>query len=186
MLNSVRGFTLIEMMVSVALFSVVMLVGMSALFTLVSENKRAQALNSVITDLNFSLESMSRTIRTGYAYGCNFSVGSDCPSGSNRLQLTTIINNAEYRVRYRFRESGGRGFIERQLVPLAGGSSLGWIEITSTNVDIEEFNFFVFGANGSDAYQPRIMIALSGKAESNEEISDFSIQTTVTQRVIDL
>tara|TARA_B100000745_G_scaffold168274_1_gene110072 strand:- start:6102 stop:6662 length:561 start_codon:yes stop_codon:yes gene_type:complete len=186
MSDSVRGFTLIEMMVSVALFSIVMLVGMSALFTLVSENKRAQALNSVITDLNFSLESMARTIRTGYAYGCNFSVGSDCTSGSNRLQLNAVINNEEYRVRYRYRQSGGRGFIERQLVPIAGGSSLGWIEITSANVDIEEFNFFVFGASGSDQFQPRVMIALSGIAESGEETSDFSIQSTVTQRIIDL
>lgn len=173
-------------MVSVALFSIVMLVGMSALFTLVSENRRAQALNSVITDLNFSLESMSRTIRTGHAYGCNFSVGTDCPSGGTGLQLNTVINNEEYRVLYRFRESAGRGFIERQLIPLAGGSSLGWIEITSSNVDIENFRFFVFGAQRGDPYQPRVMMSLSGTAQSTEETSDFSIQTTVTQRVIDL
>ena len=173
-------------MVSVALFSIVMLVGMSALFTLVSENKKAQALNSVITDLNFSLESMSRTIRTGYKYGCAFTVGRDCPRGDTRLELTTVINNAEYRVRYRFRESGGRGFVERQLVPTAGGPTLGWIQITSSNVDIEEFTFFVFGASGGDQYQPRVMIALSGKAVNNEDVSDFAVQTTVTQRIIDL
>lgn len=172
-------------MVAVALFSIVMLVGMSALFTLVDENKRAQALNSVITDLNFTLESMARTIRTGYDYGCNFSPGSDCVSGSNRLQLSAVINDQEYRVRYRYRTQNGRGFIERELRPTGGGSQ-GWVEITSSNVDIEEFNFFVFGASGSDQFQPRVMISLSGTALTSEETSDFSIQSTVTQRIIDL
>ena len=173
-------------MVSVALFSVVMLVGMSALFTLVSENRRAQALNSVITDLNFSLESMARTIRTGYSYGCGFVVGNDCNSGDTSFQLNTVINNQEYRVRYRFREVNGRGFIERNIEPLPSGPSLGWIEITSSNVNIEDFRFFVFGASGADEYQPRVMISLSGTAQSAEDTSDFSIQTTVTQRIIDL
>lgn len=173
-------------MVAVALFSIVMLVGMSALFTLVSENKRAQALNSVITDLNFTLESMARTIRTGYDYGCGFSAGNDCPSGDTRFQVTAVINDQEYRVRYRYRQLQGRGFIERQLSPIGGGSGQSWTQITSSNVDIEEFDFFVFGADGTDQFQPRVMIALSGTAIEIEEDSDFSIQTTVTQRVIDL
>ena len=186
MYRTIRGFTLIEMLVSVAVFSMVMLVGTSALLTLVSQNQRAQSLNSVITDLNFTLESMARTIRTGYQYGCNFSAGSDCPSGSNRFQMVTLIDDDEYRVLYRFREVGERGFIERRLIPLGSGTAQNWTEITSTNVDIEEFDFFVFGANNSDQFQPRVMIALSGTADSGEETSEFAIQTTVTQRLIDL
>lgn len=186
MRNSIRGFTLIEMMVSVALFSVVMLVGMSALFTLVAENRRAQALNSVITDLNFTLESIARTIRTGYSYGCNGVTQGSCPEGGDRLEVTTVINDAEYRVEYRFREEAGRGFIERRLIEQPSGRGGNWVEITSGNVDIEEFNFFVFGSVPGDDYQPRVMIALSGRAERNEAVADFSIQTTVTQRVIDL
>ena len=174
------------MMVSVALFSIVMLVGMSALFTLVSENKKAQALNSVITDLNFSLESMSRTIRTGYKYNCGSGGGDDCATGGTELQLTTLINNEEYRVQYRFSTRNGRGFIERRLIKTRASTNSGWIQITSTNVDIEQFKFFVFGAPAGDDYQPRVMIALSGKAVNNEDLSDFSIQTTVTQRIIDL
>ena len=180
-----RGFTLIEMMVSVALFSVVMLVGMSSLFTLVSENKRAQALNSVITDLNFTLESMSRTIRTGYAYGCS-AVGTDCPGGRNHLRFTTVIDGTEHRVQYRFRRTTSRGYVERHLLNVSTGASQGWVNITSSNVDIKEFDFFLFGASNTDQYQPRVMIALSGTAVSREKNSDFSIQTTITQRVIDL
>lgn len=174
------------MMVSVALFSVVMLVGMSALFTLIAENRRAQALNSVITDLNFSLESMARTIRTGYEYGCNFSTGQDCPSGSSRFQHVGLVDDREHTIQYRFRESGGRGFIERRLTDRATGASQGWIEITSRNVDIENFNFFVFGASRGDQFQPRIMISLAGVAESGAERAEFAVQTTVTQRIIDL
>ena len=186
MRNSIKGFTLIEMMVSVALFSMVMLVGMSALFTLVAENRRAQALNSVITDLNFTLESIARTIRTGYSYGCNLSVGADCPTGGDRLEITTVINDVEFRVQYRYRTSGGRGFIERRLIERGSGITNGWVEITSSNVDIENFNFFVFGASPTDEFQPRVMISLSGQAQRDEASAEFSVQSTVTQRVIDL
>lgn len=186
MRNSIKGFTLIEMMVSVALFSMVMLVGMSALFTLVAENRRAQALNSVITDLNFTLESIARTIRTGYDYRCNFSIGADCNDGSDRVEITTIINDVEFRVQYRYRTSGGRGFIERRLIEKSTSASNGWVEITSNNVDIKNFRFFVFGASPSDVFQPRVMISLSGKAQRDEASAEFSVQTTITQRVIDL
>lgn len=179
MYNTVRGFTLIEMMVSVALFSIVMLVGLSALLTLVNENKRAQALNSVITDLNFTLESMARTIRVGNQYGCP-STGTNCVSGGDTLVLRAPIDNSFRNIRYVFNDSGERGRIQRSV----NGSN--FVDITSSNVDIEVFSFYVFGAAPGDTEQPRVMMVLSGKAAVDGQETEFSVQTTVTQRIIDL
>ncbi|MBI3573842.1 type II secretion system protein [Candidatus Kaiserbacteria bacterium] len=68
-----RGFTLIEMMVAMSIFAIVMLVGVGALLSLVQANTRAQAINSVINNLNAAIENMSRTIRVGTVYHCETS-----------------------------------------------------------------------------------------------------------------
>jgi len=186
MRNTVRGFTLIEMMVSVTLFSIVMLVGLSALLTLVNENQRAQALNSVITDLNFTLESMARTIRVGNQFDCGGPT-LDCDSGSKSFSFRAPFIESSFRnITYRFNDDRDRGVIQRSV------DSGGWVDITSSNVDIEDFSFYVFGAERAEAgqppepYQPRVMMVLSGKAAVDGQDTEFSIQTTVTQRVIDL
>src|SRR3989338_987870 len=71
-----RGFTLIEMLVSVAIFSVVMLIALGSLLAMSESDRKAQTLKSVINNLNFSLDSMSRTIRTGTMYHCDVAQGS--------------------------------------------------------------------------------------------------------------
>ncbi|MBP6858336.1 MAG: prepilin-type N-terminal cleavage/methylation domain-containing protein [Candidatus Pacebacteria bacterium] len=65
-----RGFTLVEMIVSLAVFSVVAVVALGALVKIVSANRKAQTLQTSITNLNFALDAMSREMRTGGAYTC--------------------------------------------------------------------------------------------------------------------
>src|SRR3989338_5348699 len=78
-----RGFTLIEMIVAVALFAVVMLVSVGALLSLVGANRKAQALQSVMNNLNIALDGMVRSIRMGTSYRCASSAPSDpnCQDG---------------------------------------------------------------------------------------------------------
>ena len=66
-----RAFTLVEIVVSLAIFSVVSVVALGALVKIVSANKKAQTLQSAISNLNYALESMSREMRTGNIYSCN-------------------------------------------------------------------------------------------------------------------
>ena len=66
-----RGFSLIEMIVAVALFAVVMLVAVGALLALVDANRKARALESVMNNLNITLDSMVRAMRMGSAFNCN-------------------------------------------------------------------------------------------------------------------
>lgn len=159
------------MMVSVALFSIVMLVGMSAIVTLVSNNKKAQALNSVITDLNFTLESMTRTIRTGRDYSCSASPHTDCSSGGSTFRVTD--QNGK-RVTYTL--SSGK--------ILRDGAAL-----TSENVVIDTLRFYVLGAKSfaeGDRRQPRVVLVVSGVAGTGDTSTSFNVQTSVTQRLIDL
>src|SRR3989338_1985894 len=79
--NTARGFTLVEMIVSVALFATVMLVSVGALLSLMGANRKAQALQSVMNNLNVALDGMVRSIRMGSNYHCGagtFSATQDC------------------------------------------------------------------------------------------------------------
>ncbi|MBI5138478.1 MAG: prepilin-type N-terminal cleavage/methylation domain-containing protein [Candidatus Vogelbacteria bacterium] len=64
------GFSLIEMMVSTAIFSVVSIVAIGAIFTINDANRKAQAIRAVVDNLNVSLESMSRKISMGSNFFC--------------------------------------------------------------------------------------------------------------------
>lgn len=168
--HNMRGFTLIEMLVSVALFSIVMLSATAALFTVIGANAQTQSLNSMMTSTSFSLESMSRLIRTGTNFSCDG--GGDCVSGGNRLTFTSQDGQT---VTYRLfngqvlREMGGI------TAPLSGSS-----------VNITLLRFYVIGTPVGDGLQPRILIVMRGQTVGSAHQEDFAVQTTVSARRIDL
>lgn len=61
--TQVRGFTLLEMVVSAAIFSVVILVATSLFVTTTKSQKRVQSLTKVQGDARFILESMAQRVR---------------------------------------------------------------------------------------------------------------------------
>jgi prepilin-type N-terminal cleavage/methylation domain-containing protein len=64
------GFTLIELMVAISLFSTVMVIVIGALLALNNANRRAQAVRAVIDNLNFAMEDVTRNIRTSTDIEC--------------------------------------------------------------------------------------------------------------------
>jgi len=61
---------LIEMIVSLALFSVVITIAVGAFLVLIAANKQLQDEQAVLTNLSFALDSMTREIRTGSGFVC--------------------------------------------------------------------------------------------------------------------
>ena len=53
------GFSLIEIMVSLAIFSIVVLVATGALLSILNANKKTQALKAVVNNFNFALNKYS-------------------------------------------------------------------------------------------------------------------------------
>jgi type II secretion system protein J len=191
-----RGFTLIEMMVAVSIFAIVMMVGVGALLSLVQINKRAQAVNSVMNNLNSALESMSRSIRVGTNYYCATSATppsptvlattQDCPgtTGNPAGILLAFESpsgdpaNVNDQVVYRL--NGNQ--LERSLSSGANGS---WVALTAPEVTITSFNFYVIGAPRGDFLQPRVLMRIIGTANVPGGSTSFSIQASVVQRLLD-
>jgi len=68
--NLVRGFTIIEVLVSITIFLIVVTVSMGALMHLVNSDKKARAVKIAMDNLNLALESISRNMRMGSVYHC--------------------------------------------------------------------------------------------------------------------
>ncbi|MEI8249454.1 MAG: type II secretion system protein [Candidatus Taylorbacteria bacterium] len=65
-----KGFTLVEMIVALMIFSVVATVALGAVIKIISANRKAQTLQSAVTNMNFALDAISRDLRVGSSYYC--------------------------------------------------------------------------------------------------------------------
>ncbi len=188
-----RGFTLIEMLVSLAVFSIVVTMSMSAIVAVLDANQKSQTLRSAMDNLNISLESMSRAIRFGDSYHCTgtgtLASPKDCTAGDS-----TLIFRGSDGVGTVYYLSNGQ--IMRQPLGL-----FTYVPMTSPDITIENLKFYVVGSNpycsgggcpacgvapDPDLCQPRVSIVIKGyvgrKATTK---TTFSLQTTVSQRKLD-
>jgi prepilin-type N-terminal cleavage/methylation domain-containing protein len=170
--QAINGFSIVEMLVAVAIFSIVMLIAVGALLTMIDANRKAQALNSVMNNLNLAIESMSREIRVGTNYNCGGT--GDCPLGNTRL---SIISSEGKNITYQYNA-------QRIEVLKESGPP---IAITAPEVKIDKFMFYTTGTSPSDSFQPRVVMTIQGTAGVSEKTkTTFNVQTMASQRVPDL
>lgn len=66
-----KGFTLVEMIVALGIFSIVAVVAIGALAKVINANKKAQTIQAAVSNLSYAMETMSRELRVGRNYQCN-------------------------------------------------------------------------------------------------------------------
>jgi prepilin-type N-terminal cleavage/methylation domain-containing protein len=74
-LNKIRrssnsGFTLLEMIVSLGIFSVVAVIAIGSLVRITSLNRQAQTMQTAMNNINFILEAITREMRFGSHFNC--------------------------------------------------------------------------------------------------------------------
>lgn len=172
-----RGFTLIEMLVATALFVTVMTIAVGSLIVILDANRKAQTVSSNINNVFFSMETMTRLIRTGYDYYCGGDVNStgvlDCPSGDTSISFIDDLGKRNVL-------SLSEGAVSRTFE----GSTF---KITSPDFIVQTLRFTVTGSTRSDTTQPTVTIVLVGATGvGTPEESSLRVQTTLTQRLLDL
>lgn len=188
-----KGFSLIEVLVSLSIFTIVVTISVGSLLVLIDANARARNMQEVMTNITYTLDSMTRDIRTGSDYYC--STGALPTSGTTRNDCTTgpadgralsfneggqSLTNVVTGARIAYQLNGGA--IERRL----GSGS--WVSITSPNTVITLLRFETRGSTGGDAVAPSVTIHVSGYAKDDDNVppASFNIQTTVTQQLLDI
>lgn len=188
-----RGFTLVEMIVAVALFSVVMLVSVSTLLALVNANRKAQALQSVINNLNIALDGLVRSARMGSVYhgaagdgdcgGADYTNPSDCASGGAIFAFKPYgSTQSDPPWLYVFDSE------THTLKKSFNGTTIDAVPITASEVTIDDMKFYVVGTTPGDAIQPKVVIIIKGSAGAlgTSARTTFHIQATAVQRSLDI
>lgn len=169
------GFTVIEMMIAIAIFLIVVVIGMGALLNTNLIHRKTQDMRSIMDSLSFIMEDMSRNLRTGSDYVCNYG----CNNGGGILFKSQYGDEWEYTL-----EQDGTGAIN--IMRTIEGNK---IQLNPTEVKIvgASSGFTVTGtAPFPDPNQPFVTIKLIGKITYKGVDTPFSLQTSVSQRLIDI
>jgi len=208
-----KGFTLIEMIVSLAIFSIIVTMSVGSLLALIATNQKLQSEQSVMTNLTFALDSMTREIRTGTAFVCagvnnvNSSVGSlgkifDSGTAHNDMDKTKILDCTPHSVDVEW-EYQGVSFLEAgdsitgstadrimyyfdrqaQTIMRKVGND-GPQSVVSSGLVIQDADFIVTGSTIGDNLQPTVTIFISAQEVGSEK--SYQLETTVTQRILDI
>jgi prepilin-type N-terminal cleavage/methylation domain-containing protein len=174
----IRGFTLIEMIVSVGLFSVVMLVVTAAYLAIITLDKESRSTNELVVNLSFALESMARNVRTGTAYSC-------AGAGNGTCEQLSFIDAEGKPVTYVRKVEGVESSIGQCLSGACTSSSA--VGLTDPRITIQSLTFYVWGVGTGDQTQPQVLMTVRGTMQASvSRTVDFTIQTSATQRVLDL
>lgn len=187
------GFTLIEIMVATSIFLIIMLVALGALVSSSNAAKKAQALRSAMDNVNFAMESMTRSLRMGSDYSCvpfgtsvflPASNNADCVNGGGAIIFTPANNpigshpagsrDTAYVLKSR-QGSDPETFVLQRCDPSC-------VDMISPNVNIDKLTFFVKGTDVADTIQPSVYILMKGTVIVKGIPNSFAIQTMASQR----
>lgn len=173
-----RGFTLIEMIVSVGLFSVVMLVVTAAYLAIISLDKESRSTNELVVNLSYALESMARNVRTGTSYSC-------AGAGNGTCEQLSFVDAEGKMVTYlRKIDSAGSAIGQCTSGACTSGTS---VALTDPRISIQSLTFYVWGVGTGDGTQPQVLMTVHGTMQTSASRTvDFTIQTSATQRALDL
>lgn len=202
------GFTFLEMLVSLAIFSVVAIIAVGSLVRITGLNRKAQSIQSAMNSVSFALETMSRDMRVGSKFQCQ-SGGVDSSwtwSGSSLTRTACVLTNNGTAVLFQSAETAPNGlnlpcrliyayrFIPSSVTgewklqkaqQSACGGPLGAFSdmLDPTTVHLSGFSFSV-----NSASYAWITVDLSGYGGDSSRVSEqtpFDIQTGISERIAD-
>lgn len=86
------GFTLLEMIVSIGIFTFVAVIAVGSLVRISSLNRQAQSMQSSVNNINYILENMTREMRFGSYFHCTNNNGTFPASTLNTLTAQSCNN----------------------------------------------------------------------------------------------
>lgn len=165
---SQAGFTLVEMLVAVAVFVMVAFIVTSTFLILANANRKAQSIRLVMDNLNFALDSMALRMREGSNYQCYPDTN---PSDPTSCSGVSFIDGGNNTINY---------FLEGQRIYFCSGNCAGSIPVTAPEVEIKKFVVLI--NEPEDGGRALAALLIKGVAGDGKTKTQFNIQTTVSER----
>jgi prepilin-type N-terminal cleavage/methylation domain-containing protein len=210
--SHISGFTLLEMIVSLGIFSVVAVIAVGSLVRITGLNRQAQSMQSAMNNINFALESMSREMRVGTSFHCVISDASNvdgrtltsqfCDNDNGGITLIKGVyfksskvdpNNATCPLVYAYwfvRTTVSNPWKLLKAQQTSCNDNISYVSATpiidDTNVFITDFNLGVsLGVNGINKYS-WAAVGIKGYSGTKEkEKNYFDVRTGISQRISD-
>lgn len=199
-----KGFTLVEMIVAIGLFTITLFISSSAFLVVLDADRKSRATRIAMDNLNLSLEDVSRRIKTGNTYNCGGTGGTaDCTTTAPEGDKLAFTNQDGERIIYKrgvgaspvtagngLSGCGSPSYTSSQgcIVRDKSGTAL---RVTGSEIDITDLHFVVRGSTvwvpggGGDVSQPYVAILVGGTT-LGKITTGFKMQTMVTQRAYDI
>ena len=152
--SKIGGFTIIELLVALGIFSIVILVGVGGFARALKIQRQVSAFSSVNSNISLILEQAAREIRTGINFCAN---GTVCGSSS----VLSFINAKGENVTYCLNGEA----IERVIAGSCGDGQ----RITADDVSVQYLTFIISGNQNNDVHPPLITI-LTGASPKDASI----------------
>jgi hypothetical protein len=190
------GYTIIETMIAVSLFLIIVVTGMGALLNANLIHQKSASARNIMDNLSFIMEDMGRNLRTGYTYRCvtgvfsniNITTPRSCPSGGAIAFENAFGSGSSSSDQWVYKvESQDGGTTYNLYKSINSGTT--WVQLNPSEVAIDSVSgFTVTGAEPppGNLTQPFVTIKLSGKITIKNVVIPFSLQTSVSQRLVDI
>lgn len=174
---SKSGFTLLEMLISLGIFSVVVVSSIGLTINISNAQRKASNIQAIQDNIRFGLELMTKEMRTG----SNFRITSLCsPTAEIMFEDANFVEKVYFlsgnTVMRLVKTSGAEGCAEA-------------VPFTADDVRVDALRFFLRGhAVSPNDGQPMITISISVRSKSEKIAleSSMNLQTTIVQRLRDL
>lgn len=188
-----QGFTLLEMLVALSVFSVAITIVMTTLVSIVNLQKKLIAIQTAQDNLRYAFESMAKEIRTGKVFHCGatgtLTASQNCPiNSSSGADSFTFRNSVGQTVTYQI-YNGQLVKSSDANLPNCANVNTPYINcqyVTSPGVvSINKLNFYVSGSGSGDGAQSMVTIVLEGQVSDtahNIGTAKLNLQTTMSRR----
>lgn len=180
-LNKNKAFTLVEMLVTALIFSIVIGAAMGVFVSAIKLQRYNLAHQQLLSQASYALEYMDRAIRMavrdddnacGLA-GQNYEVSDE----NRKIKFKNYKGECQ---EFFWDTSDNQLKVYKEIV---FGTPL---PLTSNDFEVMSFNFQVSGDIPGDNIQPRVTVSMGIKGKGSGQQPRIKIQTTVSQRNLDL
>jgi prepilin-type N-terminal cleavage/methylation domain-containing protein len=164
-----KGFTLMEVMVSISIFAIIITIGIGSLLTIFQTLQKTRADRQTLDSISFMMDTMTRRMRTAQKINL---------VSSEEVQIVDQDND---------RDPGIITFLvdqtsDFQKLVMIDKSGIPY-DLTPQDFKIKEMTFEQYG--GINAQQGMIAIHIDGITENGRANSPVLIQTIVSKRILD-
>jgi hypothetical protein len=178
-----RGFTLIEIMIATVIFMLIMVSAIGALVSTSNAAKKSKALRTSMDNVNYAMDSISRSLRLGSNYYCPGGSSIVIPQATNPTmdciggaESVAFIPSGKSIVEQSFRLSSNNE-IEK-----CEDRTPSCVAMTAPEVEITDLFFEVKGSDPSDGVQPSVFVRVKGNVTIGSDVTEFSLQNFISQR----